>query len=91
MSDTDNVTDLHRPIDFTIDGRAEQTTTRKQPAAALLRLAGLDPALYDLGELRGHQPNPVRYADTDTDTDTDIVEIHQGDRFVSIRQRADVA
>jgi hypothetical protein len=85
MSDTDNVTDLHRPIDFTIDGRPEQTTTLKQTAAALLRLAGLDPALYDLGELRGHQPHPVRYADTD------VVEIHPGDRFVSIRQRADVA
>ena len=85
MNDTENVTDIHRPIEFTIDGRTHETTTRKQPAADLLRLAGLDPARYDLGELRGHQPHPVRYADTD------IVEIHHGSRFVSIRQRADVA
>ena len=85
MSDTDNVTDIRRPIEFTIDGRSYETTTRRQPAADLLRLAGLDPALYNLGELRGHRPEPVRYADTDT------VEIHQGARFVSIRERADVA
>lgn len=85
MNDIHKVTDLHRPIEFTIDGRPEKTTVRKQPAADLLRLAGLDPALYDLGELRGHQPHPVRY------TDTDVVEIHPGARFVSIRQRADVA
>jgi hypothetical protein len=85
VNDIHKVTDLHRPIEFTIDGRRERTTVRKQPAADLLRLAGLDPALYDLGELRGHQPHPVRYADTD------VVEIHPGARFVSIRQRADVA
>lgn len=79
------VTELHKPIDFTIDGRRYETRTPKQPAADLLRLAGLDPARYDLGVLHGHQPHPVRFADND------VVHIHSGERFVSIRQSADVA
>lgn len=81
----DNVSEIHRSVDFTIDGRPYETTVRKQPAADLLRLAGLDVTLYDLGELRGQRPQPVRYGDSD------VVEIHPGARFVSIRQRADVA
>ncbi len=81
----ENLTRIPRAVQFTIDGRPYETTERKQQAAALLGLAGLDPALYDLGELHGQRPQPVRYADTD------IVEIHPGARFVSIRQRADVA
>jgi hypothetical protein len=82
-----NVTELHRPIDFTIDGRPERTTVPRQTAADLLRLVGLDPAFYDLGELHGHghgQP-PTRFHDDQ------IVDIHQSDRFVSIRCHADVA
>lgn len=81
----EKVTELHRPIEFTIDGRPERTSVRRQLAADLLRLVGLDPAHYDLGRLHGHQHKPTRFADDD------IVEIHQGDRFVSIRQQADVA
>jgi hypothetical protein len=80
-----NVTELHRPVDFTIDGRPEQTTVRRQPAADLLRLVGLDPAFYDLGQLHGHNKQPTRFRDDQ------IVDIHQGDRFVSIRCHADVA
>lgn len=81
----ENLSELHRPIEFTIDGGRHTTTVRRQPAADLLRLAGLDPARYDLGRLHGHRPEPTRF------TDDEIVEIHRGDRFVSIRQRADVA
>jgi len=80
-----NVTELHRPVEFTIDGRPERTTVRRQTAADLLRLVGLDPARYDLGQLRGHDHKPVRFRDDQ------IVDIHQGDRFVSIRCHADVA
>lgn len=81
----DNVSELRPPIHFTIDGRAYSTTDHKQPARDLLRLGGLDAAHFDLGELKGNRPEPVRYAD-----DT-IVEIHEKSRFVSIRHRADVA
>lgn len=81
----DNVSELRRTIHFTIDGRAYATTDPKQPAGDLLRLAGLDPAHFDLGELKGRRPEPVRY------TDDTIIEIHDKARFVSIRHRADVA
>lgn len=81
----DNVSELHRRIHFTIDGRPYATTDHKQPARDLLQLGGLDPAHFDLGELKGQRPEPVRYSD-----DT-IVEIHDKARFVSIRHRADVA
>lgn len=81
----DNVSELHRPVEFTIDGRPYQTTDRRQTAADLLRLAGLDPASFDLGELEGHRPDPIRYRDDQ------IVEIHNKARFVSIRHKANVA
>jgi hypothetical protein len=81
----DKVSELHRPIQFTIDGRPFTTTDHKQLAADLLRLGGLDPSRFDLGELKGHRPDPVRY------TDGTVVEIHNKARFVSIRHRADVA
>jgi hypothetical protein len=81
----DNVSELHRPIDFTIDGRPYSTTVQRQLAADLLRLGGLDPNRFDLGELKGHRPDPVRY------TDDTVVEIDDKARFVSIRHRADVA
>jgi hypothetical protein len=85
MTESANLSDIRRPVEFTIDGRPHETTERRQTAADLLQLAGLNPALYDLGELRGHGQQPVRYSGTE------IVNIHQGERFVSIRERADVA
>ena len=84
-SEAENVTELHRPVDFTIDGRPERTTVRRQTAADLLRLAGLDPASYDLGQFHGHDHTPTRFRDDE------VIDIHQGDRFVSIRCHADVA
>ena len=38
-------------IPFTIDGQPFTTEDPSQKASALLRLAGLDPTNYDLGEL----------------------------------------
>jgi hypothetical protein len=74
-----------KPVYFVIDGRPFDTTDLRQTAAAILRLAGLDPSVYDLGELKGHRPEPVRFAADE------VVEIRQGARFVSIRRRADIA
>lgn len=79
------IIELHRRIEFTIDGQIETTSVRQQRAADLLRLVHLDPARYDLGQLHGHTHQPTRFRDDQ------IVQIHQGDRFVSIRQHADVA
>jgi hypothetical protein len=78
-------TELRPSVEFSIDGRNYETRDRRQPSTDLLRLAGVDPALYDLGELRGHRPEPARYGDEQ------VVEIHPGARFVTIRQNADVA
>lgn len=73
------------PIEFTIDGQPFTTQDPDQTAAALIQLAGLDPNGYDLGELHGNNPEPKRYADDQK------VRVQNGDRFVSIRERAAVA
>ena len=74
-----------KPVYFVIDGRPFNTTELVQTAGAILRMAGLDPSLFDLGELEGYRPEPVRFAAEQ------LVEIRQGARFVSIRRRADIA
>jgi hypothetical protein len=80
-------TPIRRPktVKFTIDGRPFTTDDPHQSAAALLRLAGLEPSGYDLGEIRPGNPEPKRFKDDQP------VHIQDGDRFVSIRERADVA
>lgn len=72
-------------VSFVIDGRPLQTTQPRQTATAILRLADLDPVLFDLAELKGQRPEPVRFAAEE------LVDISQGARFVSIRRRADIA
>lgn len=77
--------DTGTPVYFVIDGRPFNTTDLRQTAGAVLRMAGLDPSLFDLGELEGYRPQPVRYAADE------LVDIRQGARFVSIRRGADIA
>lgn len=80
------VSAIHRrEVEFSIDGRSYTTRDRVQPARDLLCLAGVDPGRFDLGELRGQRPEPVRYADSDE------VRIRPGARFVTIRHCAAVA
>ena len=77
---------FRRSIPFTIDGEPFATSDPSQKASELLRLAGLDPANYDLGELQGkEQPLTKRY------NDDELVVIEKDARFVSIRQKAPVA
>lgn len=72
-------------VPITIDGREfEAEPGRHQTAADLLRLAGLDPAGYDLGEILGS--GKIRQF-----ADSDMVEIRPHEKFVSIRQSAPVA
>ena len=75
-----------REIPFTIDGQPFTTSDISQKASALLRLAGLDPGRYDLGELLGKER-----PETKSFEDDDLVEIEKDARFVSIRQKGDVA
>ena len=79
------VANIKREVQFSIDGEQYTTCDRLQPAADLLHLAGLDPTLFDLGEIRGASSETRRYADDED------VKIRPGARFVSIRERADVA
>lgn len=79
-----NEHDKHRKrLTITIDGRPFTTIDDDQEAASLLRLAGLDPELFDLGE--------VRNGETKRFNDGKLIKLHDGDAFVSIRQMAAVA
>ena len=81
-----NVEPIRRPIPFTIDGKPYTTGDLSQRAAALLQLAGLNPATFDLGELVGKdRPKTRRFADDE------VVTIVKDARFISIRQSAQVA
>ena len=72
-------------IRFTLDGRPHVVSEKKLLAAAVLRLGGLDPAGYDLAEVRHGHAKVKRF------TDDQLVEVKSGDAFVSIRQKAEVA
>lgn len=86
MSDQPNVVDLGRLIPFTIDGEEYETADLSQRAADLLKLAGRDPAAFDLGEIEGKdRPQTRKFRDDE------IVDIRKDARFVSIRQSAPVA
>ena len=73
---------VRRSIPFTVDGQPFTTDDISQKASALLRLAGLDPANYDLGELIGKDRPETKHFDDD-----EVVEITKDARFVSIRQK----
>ena len=86
MTGSSNNEQVQRRIPFTIDGQPFTTDDLSQRASALLRLAGLDPAIFDLGELRGKErPQTKRF------NDDEIVAIVKNARFISIRQSAPVA
>ena len=86
MTEQSNVEEIRRRIPFTIDGQPYETSDLSQRASALLRLAGLAPTIFDLGEIVGKQPvYTKRFADDE------IVEISKDARFVSIRHSAQVA
>ena len=86
MSESQSIEAPRRFIPFTIDGQPFTTDDVSQKASALLLLAGLNPDLYDLGEIRGKERPETKRFD-----DQEVVEIEKDARFVSIRQTADVA
>ncbi|MDE0613422.1 MAG: hypothetical protein OXI32_03305 [bacterium] len=86
MTSTSGNDAARRRIPFTIDGEAYETSDLSQRAADLLRLAGRDPAKFDLGELKGKESTkPLKFEDDE------IVEITKGAEFVTIRQSAPFA
>lgn len=72
-----------KELRISIDGRQFTTIDDDQEAAALLRLAGLDPERYDLGRIKN--------GETKRFNDGKLINLHDGDAFVSIRQMAPVA
>lgn len=78
--------DMHKSpetITITIDGQPHTTADDDQEAAALLRLAGVDPAQYDLAKVKhGGEPKVYR--------DEKVINIKDGDAFVTVRQSAPV-
>ena len=86
MTQPSNVVKTGKFIPFTIDGYPHETDDFTQKAADLLRLAGRDPANFDLGEIESKdRPHTRKYHDDD------VVTIRKDARFVSIRQSAPVA
>lgn len=71
-------------LTFTIDGVSYTTRDDDQESAALLRLAGLDPAEYDLARIAaGTDPKVFK--------DTKVIDLHEGDVFISVKQNSPVA
>ncbi|MCW3492030.1 hypothetical protein [Microbacterium sp. SSM24] len=70
-----------RNLRFTIDGEPFRSYDDDQAAAALVRLAGLDPAVFDLARVG----SPTAFADDE------IVTIADGDAFVTIKHVGGVA
>jgi len=68
-------------VRFTIDGEPFRTYDNDQTAAALLRLAGVDPAGYDLARIGDAQPF----------ANDDIIIIRSGDEFVTVKRVGGVA
>lgn len=72
------------PVTITIDGESFTVPDHHEEAASLLRLAGADPAQYDLAEVRDNGQFKVY-------RDAQKVDLKDGDRFVTVRQSAQVA
>ena len=66
------------PVAFTIDGVEFTTDNRRQTAAELLSLAGLDPEDHDLARVLGQGQVERTFADNEE------IQITPGARFVSV-------
>lgn len=69
---------------FTIDGEPQSSYDDDQTAAALLRLAGVDPTGYDLARI-------LTAGGTEAFRDEQIVKIKNGDEFVTAKHVGGVA
>jgi hypothetical protein len=74
----------NKKLTISIDGVKYTTRDDDQEAASLLRLAGVDPAQYDLAKIK-HNGEPKVYRDEK------VLDLKDGDAFVTVRQSAQVA
>lgn len=70
-------------IRIKIDSKSFEVWDRTWQADALLRLADLDPAQYDLTRIAKHAVEMYR--------DSDVIKIKDGEEFESLRQSGSVA
>lgn len=75
--------EAHKKLTISIDGVPYTTRDDDQEAASLLRLAGVDPAQYDLAKIK-HNGEAKVYRDEK------ILDLKDGDAFVTVRQSAPV-
>ncbi len=73
-----------KKLTISIDGLKYTTHDDDQEAASLLRLAGVDPAQYDLAKIK-------RNGETKVYRDAKVLDLEDGDAFVTVRQSAQVA
>lgn len=76
-----------RKLHFSIDGEAHFTWDDDQTAAALLRLAGVDPTAYDLARVNGSSGAGV----PEIFSGEQLVTIRDGDEFVTAKHAGPVA
>ncbi|WP_144662876.1 hypothetical protein [Paenarthrobacter nicotinovorans] len=69
-------------ITFTVDNVELKVSDKHQTAGAILALAGLDAAMYELAKLHG---DGAAYK-----ADQQVI-VHEGDAFVTVRTSAPVA
>lgn len=75
--------DSHKRLTISIDGVPYTTRDDDQEAASLLRLAGVDPTQYDLAKIKHN-------GETKVYRDEKVVDLKDGDAFVTVRQSAPV-
>ncbi|MDV7199582.1 hypothetical protein R4172_18730 [Rhodococcus kroppenstedtii] len=73
-----------RRVRFTVDGERHSSWDDDQTAAALLRLAGVDPTKYDLARVNSVDSPEIFGGDQ-------LVTIRDGDEFVTAKQAGPVA
>lgn len=74
----------HQQVTITIDGVTFSPDDDRQQASALLWMAGVDPAQYDLAMVKPHGQTHVY-------RDDKVINLKDGDAFVTVRQSAQVA
>ena len=73
-----------KKLTISIDGVDYAARDDDQEAASLLRLAGVDPAQYDLAKIKHN-------GETKIYRDEKVLDLEDGDAFVTVRQSAQVA
>lgn len=70
-------TETHKKLKITIDSESYTTRDDDQEGAALVRLAGLDPASYDIAKVKANGELHVY-------RDGEVIDLADGEKFVTV-------